>query len=265
MMVFPGKVGHDSYPPFPGVEPYGTQRAVTEERAHRKRVVANGYRIFAMHRWGQLGDGHVTARDPQHLDRFWVLDWAVPFHAATPDSLVLVGPDGEVTDEQGKRTGSINTAAYNIHAPLYAARSDVLGACHTHTQHGTPWSANVKPFTALSQESCAFVFDQALFNDEEVEVLTLDGGRRIASTLGKAKLCLLRNHGMLTVGQTVESAIGWFVMAERVAEVHVKAPNGIAISDIAAKAAADTLSPDIVGWRMYQWLVKSTLDRIPNV
>ena len=159
----------------------------------------------------------------------------------------------------GRPTGGVNTAGYHIHSPLYRARPDVMGAVHTHTQHGTPWAANVEPFRALSQESCAFVFDQALFDDEEVEVLSTAGGERIAQALGANKLCILRNHGLLTVGQTVESAIGWFVMAERVAEVHVKAPNGRAISDNAAKIAATTLAPDSVGWRMFQWLDRSVV------
>jgi hypothetical protein len=87
-----------------------------------------------------------------------------------------------------------------------------------------------------------FVFDQALFDDEEVEVLSIDGGRRIAAALGNKKFCILRNHGLLTVGRSVEESVGWFVMAERVAEVHVKAPNGRPISDEAAALAASTLA-----------------------
>ncbi len=249
------------YPEFPGVEPYDAVRDVAAERAHRRRMCAIGYRIFGAMRWGQLGDGHISARDPELTDHFWLLDWGVPFRAATVDRLVLVGPDGSVKDEHGEPTGAVNTAGFNIHAPLLAARPDVVSAAHTHTQFGTPWSANVEPFRAISQESCAFVFDQAIFDDEEVEVLSSDGGRRIAESLGDHKLCLLRNHGMLTVGRTVESAVGWFVMAERVAEVHVKAPDGRAISDEAAKVAASTLSPDDVGWRVFQWLQR---DLVPD-
>ena len=88
------------------------------------------------------------------------------------------------------------------------------------------------------------MFDQALFDDEEVEVLSIDGGKRIAAALGNRKFCILRNHGLLTVGRSVEESIGWFVKAERVAEVHVKAPNGRPISDEAAALAASTLAPD---------------------
>ncbi len=254
-------VAHESpYPAFPGVEPYGTTRSVADERRHRKRSCALGYRIFGAKRWGELGDGHISARDPEHTDRFWVLDWGVPFGRATVGDLVLVGPDGEVTDEELRPTGAVNTAGYHIHTPILAARPDAVSAAHTHTAFGTPWAANVQPFRAISQESCSFVFDQAMFDDHEVEVLTTEGGARIAAALGPHKLVILRNHGLLTVGRSVEEAVGWFVTAERVAEVHVKAPNGLAIDDDAAKTAASTLACDEQGWRVFQWLVTNTVD-----
>jgi ribulose-5-phosphate 4-epimerase/fuculose-1-phosphate aldolase len=183
----------------------------------------------------------------------------VPFGEATVDQLVLVGPDGRVMDAEGVPTGAVNTAGYNIHAPVLAARPAAVSAAHTHTGFGTPWSANVRPFRAISQESCAFVFDQALFDDEEVEVLSYDGGKRIAAALGDTKLCILRNHGLLTVGGSVEEAVGWFVMAERVAEVHVKAPEALEISDRAAVVAADTLAPPSTGWRLFQWLLRNVV------
>jgi len=222
------------YPTFAGVEPFDAVRTPEAERAHRKRMCALGYRIFGSMRWGQLGDGHISARDPILTDHFWLLDWGTPFREATVDQLVLVGPDGRVMDADGNATGAINTAGFNIHAPLLAARPDVVSAAHTHTGFGTPWAANVEPFRALSQESCAFVFDQALFDDE---------------------------HGSLTVGGSVEEAVGWFVMSERVAEVHVNAPNGRAISDEAAAIAAETLAPSPTGWRLFQWLRR---DLVPD-
>src|ERR1041385_2075837 len=133
-------VTSDSYPPFDGVEPYGTVRSIADERAHRKRMCAIGYRIFGALRWGMLGDGHISARDPLFTDHFWLLDWGVPFGAATVHQLVLVGPDGKVKDADGNSTGAVNTAGYNIHYPLLAARPDVVSASHTHTAFGTPWS-----------------------------------------------------------------------------------------------------------------------------
>jgi hypothetical protein len=188
--------------------------------------VAIGYRIFSALRWGQLGDGHITARDPERPDHFWVLGHGIPFWAATVDNLALVGPDGSVVD--GPAAGGINYAAHNIHWPILAARPDLVSAAHTHTQFGTPWSANVRPFRPISQEACVFVYDQSIYRGEDLEVATMDG---------------------------------LFVMAERVAEVHVKAPDAVPISDDAAKAVEGTMGCDTVGWRVFQWLAR---DLVPD-
>jgi ribulose-5-phosphate 4-epimerase/fuculose-1-phosphate aldolase len=248
------------YPPMGDIEPMDTIRSIEDERAHRKQQCAIGYRIFASRHWGQLGDGHISARDPEFADHFWLLDYGVPFGRATVDDLVLVSPDGRVAEGvAGSPGGAVNTAGYNIHHPVHEARPDAVSAAHTHTGFGTPWSANVEPFRAISQEATAFLFDQAVFDDEEVEVLTVAGGRRIADAIGANKLCILRNHGLLTVGRTVEEAVGWFVLAERVAEVHVKAPDGKAISDEGAKVAAATMAGHDVGWRVFQWLARDVV------
>lgn len=241
------------YPKMPGLT--DGPRTVEEERAHRKRMCALGYRIFAAHRWGSVGDGHISARDPKHTDSFWVLRWGVPFRSATVDDLVLVGPDGTAAEADGSPCIGVNTAGYNIHYPVLAARPDAVSAAHTHTPFGTPWSANVRPFRPISQESTIFVFDQAMFDDEEVEVLTVDGGKRIAASLGGAKLVILRNHGLLTAGATVEAAVAWFVMAERVAEVHVKAPDAEPISEEAARVAAETMGLHEAAVSTFWWLV----------
>ncbi|MDW3221221.1 MAG: class II aldolase/adducin family protein [Acidimicrobiales bacterium] len=230
-----------------------------ELRLLRKWEVAIGYRIFARMRWGQLGDGHITARDPILTDHFWVLGYGIPFWAATIHNLTLIGPDG--SGVMGPTENGINHAGYCIHHPILDTHPHLASAAHTHTGFGTPWSANVQPFRAISQESCALVFDQALYEGQDLEVLTTDGGYRIAEALGTNKVCILRNHGLLTGGHSPAEAVGWFVMAERVAEVHVKAPDAPAISDEAAKEVEATLGPWHVGWRQFQWLAR---DLVPD-
>jgi ribulose-5-phosphate 4-epimerase/fuculose-1-phosphate aldolase len=234
-------------------------RDVEELRLLRKWEVAIGYRIFAELGWGQMGDGHITARDPILTDYFWMLGYGIPFREATIHNLTLVGPDGQGVE--GPLDAGVNTAGYCIHGPLLAARPDLVSAAHTHTGYGTPWSANVVPFEAISQESCAFVFDQSLYEGETLEVLSTEGGVEIAETMGTTKLCILRNHGLLTTGFSPGEAVGWFVMAERVAEVHVKATAPKPVSDDAAKGVAATLAVSTVGWRQFQWLAR---DLVPD-
>ncbi|MEZ5294701.1 MAG: class II aldolase/adducin family protein [Ilumatobacteraceae bacterium] len=105
----------------------------------------------------------------------------MPFNAATVDALVLVGPDGSVKNHDFEPTGAVNTAGFNIHSPVLAARPEAVSAAHTHTQFGTPWAANVEPFRAISQESC--VVRPGDVRRREVEVLSYDGGKRIAAAL----------------------------------------------------------------------------------
>jgi ribulose-5-phosphate 4-epimerase/fuculose-1-phosphate aldolase len=209
------------------------QRSAEEIRAERKQQVALGYRILASQRWGDLGDGHISARDPERTDCFWLLRYGVSYHAARVADLVLVGPDGQLVEGEGV----INTAAFYIHHPILMARPDAVSATHVHTGWGTPFSAEVRPILPISQESCIFFEDHAIFDDEEVQVQSVDGGKRIAFALGDKRAIILRNHGLLTVAPRVDECVGSFVHMERVAEVHMKARDAVPISPEAARFA----------------------------
>ncbi len=244
-----------SYPPLRLESREPTFDDPAEDRLHRKRQCALGYRAFGALHWGQLGDGHISARDPERLDCFWLLRYGVPFDQATVDDLVLVGPDGSLVEGDGQ----INMTAYNIHMPIHDARPEVLSVVHTHTAYGTPWSANLQPFRAISQEACSFVYDQSIFGGEEVNVMSYECGKGIAEAMGGTRLCMLRNHGPLTVGRSVAEAVGFFVMADRAAEVHVKAPEAVAISDEMAKSMAEWAELPEVGWASFQYLVRTVI------
>lgn len=210
----------------------------TEEiRARRKRDCALGYRLFAVQRWGDLGDGHISARDPERTDCFWMLRWGVSYHAATVSDLVLVGPNGELVEGEG----TINIAGYYIHHPILAARPDLVSAVHVHTGWGSPFSAEARMFEPISQESCIFFEDHALWDDEEVQVQSVTAGRRIAEVLGQNSAIILRNHGLLTGGDSVAEAVGRFVYMERVAELHMKVRDPKPISAESARFAKEDL------------------------
>ena len=207
--------------------------SVAEIRARRKRECALGYRLFAAHRWGDLGDGHISARDPEKTDCFWMLRWGVSYHAARVSDLVLVGPDGSLVEGEG----TINIAGYYIHHPILEERPDLVSAVHVHTGWGSPFSAEARMIEPISQESCIFFEDHALWNDEEVQVQSVPAGRRIAEALGQNSAIILRNHGLLTAGDSVAEAVGRFVYMERVAELHMKVYEPKPISAGAARFA----------------------------
>ena len=231
--------------------------SIEQIRARRKRDCALGYRLFAAQKWGDLGDGHISARDPERTDCFWMLRYGVSYHAATVSDLVLVGPNGELV----KGEGFINIAGYYIHQPILDARHDLVSAVHVHTGWGTPFSAEARMMEPISQESCIFFEDHALWNDEEVQVQSVEAGRRIAATMGQNKAIILRNHGLLTGGDSVAEAVGSFVYMERVAEVHMKARIPKPISAKAARFAKEDLVKFGVGRAAFASMLKR---HIPN-
>jgi len=231
----------DSVPTRPSQEPTMSPRPTLspdEARARIQREVALGYRIFAALRWGDLGDGHISGRDPERKDCFWLLRYGISYHVATIRDLVLVGPDGSVVEGEG----AINPAAYYIHHPVLAARPDVVSAAHVHTGWGTPFAAELRPVEPITQESCIFFEDHALFDDEEVQIQDCQGGERIARAMGSNRAIILRNHGLLTVGPDVAEAVASFVLLERVAEAHMKARHAKPISTNSARYAKSDLT-----------------------
>lgn len=242
--------------------------AIDAERSRRKMQVAQGYQLFASYGWGDDGAGHITARDPERIDHMWLLAGGVAFRHATPDALVLVGPDGQISEGRGgagyaggreRDNLGFNVTAYNIHHPIHEARKEVVAAVHTHTPYGTPLSALAEPLRMVCQEACGFHGDQAIYEGEDVDVQEVEGGRRIAKALGPNRLIFLANHGMLAVGSSVAAAIGFFYLAERAAEVQMKAPNARVISDAAAARTHDGYGHESTGELVFDYLVKSRL------
>ena len=228
------------------------------ERARLLTDLARAYRLFGVLRWGELGDGHITCRDPVRADHMWLLRYGVTFERATVDDLVLVGPDGTATDHDG-RAAPINNAAYRIHHPIHEARPDIGAVAHTHTQWGTPFSAERRMISPINQEATCFFDDHVLFDDGEVQVRSTDGGKRIAAALGGCRAAILANHGLLTVGTSPADAVGWFVLAERVAEVQMKAREAIPISAESARLAHDDLTRGDFGWSLFGWAARRHL------
>ena len=109
-------------------------------------------------KWGDLGDGHISARDPERTDCFWMLRYGVSYDDVKVSDLVLVGPDGKLAEGRG----GVNFAGYYIHQPILEARPDLVSAVHVHTGWGTPFSSEARLFDPISQESCIFFEDHAL-------------------------------------------------------------------------------------------------------
>ncbi|MHA6760525.1 class II aldolase/adducin family protein [Streptacidiphilus sp. PAMC 29251] len=232
---------------------------VEEERRHRKERLVVALRLFGKFGFEEGVAGHITVRDPEWTDHFWVNPFAMSFRQITVGDLILVNHEGQVV--QGRH--HVNTAAFAIHSQVHAARPDVIAAAHSHSLYGKTLSSLGELLEPLTQDVCAFYESHALFDDYTGVVLDQEEGRRIATALGGHKAVILRNHGLLTVGDSVDAAAWWFITMERSCQVQLMAKAAgkpVHVDHDSAVLTRDQLGNDLVAWINYQPLAAGHAD-----
>jgi ribulose-5-phosphate 4-epimerase/fuculose-1-phosphate aldolase len=232
-------------------------------RQHGKQRLAAGFRLFGRFGFSEGIAGHITFRDPVEPDTFWVNPFGMPFSHIRVSDLVRVDHNGEVVEGEW----TVNRAAFCIHAAVHIARPEVAAAAHSHSVHGKAFSALGKLLDPLTQDSCAFFEDHALFDDYTGVVLDVEEGKRIAHALGDHKAAILRNHGLLTVGATVDSAVWWFITMERTCQAQLLADAAgqtVKIDPDQARLAYTQVGLEPAGWfsfqPLYDWITRQEPD-----
>jgi ribulose-5-phosphate 4-epimerase/fuculose-1-phosphate aldolase len=241
-----------------------TFTSVEDERLHRKQRLAASFRLFSRFGFDEGVAGHITARDPERLDHFWVNPFGMHFGHISVSDLILVNDKGEVVE--GDRM--VNTAAFAIHSQVHAARPDVVAAAHAHSVYGKTWSTLGRLLDPLTQDVCAFYGDHALFDDYTGVVLDVEEGKRIAHALGDHKAVILRNHGLLSVGHSVDEAAWWFITMERSCQVQLMAEAAgtpVKISPDNAQLTASQVGNHLAGWFGFQPLYDRILREQPDL
>jgi ribulose-5-phosphate 4-epimerase/fuculose-1-phosphate aldolase len=219
-----------------------------DERRHRKERLAGALRIFGRFGFSEGVAGHITARDPERPDHFWVNPFGMSFRHVRVSDLILVNHDGEIVEG----TGALNRAAFVIHSAVHKARPDVVAAAHAHSVHGKAFSSLGKLLDPITQDACAFFEDHVLCSAYGGRiVLETHAGEALAEALGPSKAAIHQNHGLFTVGQSVEEAAWWFVTMERTAQAQLLAeaagtPKLIPPED--ARYTRDQIGHPLAGW-----------------
>lgn len=246
---------------LPGPPKFGS---IAEQRRHIKQRLAGAFRLFSKFGFDEGVAGHITARDPEFSDRFWVNPFGVYFGQIKASDMILVNHKGEVVE--GNRP--VNAAAFAIHSQVHAARPDCMAAAHAHSMYGKTWSMLGRLLDPLTQDACAFYQDHALFDDYTGVVLDTEEGKRIAQTLGNRKAIILRNHGLLTVGKTVDEAVWWFITMERSCQAQLMAEAAgkpVLISEDNARLTYAQIGSEFAGWFQFQPLWQSIVKEQPDL
>ncbi|XP_016403752.1 alpha-adducin-like isoform X4 [Sinocyclocheilus rhinocerous] len=178
------------------------------------------YRLADLFGWSQLIYNHLTVRLNSEQERFLIVPFGLLYSEVTASSLVKINLQGEIVDRGSTNLG-VNQAGFTLHSAIYAARPDVKCIVHIHTPAGTAVSAmkcGLLPISpeALSLGEVAYHDYHGILVDEEENVL-------IQKNLGpKSKVLILRNHGLVSVGETIEEAFYYIHNLVTACEIQVR-------------------------------------------
>ena len=222
------------------------------ERQRRKERLACGLRTMGRLHLAEGVAGHVTVRDPEFTDRFWVNPFGHNFKLMTVSDLICVDHNGDVVI--GERP--VNAAAFAIHSELHKARPDVMAAAHSHSMYGRTFSTLGKPLKMISQDATMFYNDIALCSEGSgAVVLDTAVGQAMGKALGNKKALIHQNHGLITTGGSVDAAVWWFIALERLCQSQLLAESAgepIEIPEHLCEDGYKAQGNDIAGWFQFQ-------------
>lgn len=183
-----------------------------------RALVALGCRALDIEEQGDLVWGHVSARDPDGRG-IWMKASTLGFEEVGPENVLLVDRDGDVLEGEGRRH-----AEYPIHTEVMAARPDVGSVVHTHAASAVAFAATDGPLRPISHEGTLFVPpDVARFTKTGDLILTRELGEAVAQALGDRNALLLVNHGIVTAGPDVPTAVMTAILLERACRMQLSA------------------------------------------
>ncbi|KAK6322824.1 hypothetical protein J4Q44_G00076160 [Coregonus suidteri] len=217
------------------------------------------YRLTDLFGWSQLIYNHLTVRVNSDQERFLIVPFGLLYSEVSASSLVKINIQGEMVDRGSTNLG-INQAGFTLHSAIYAARPDIKCIVHVHTPAGAAVSAmkcGLLPISpeALTLGEVAYHDYHGILVDEEEKVL-------IQKNLGPtSKVLILRNHGLVSVGETVEEAFYYIHNLVTACEIQVRTlasaggPDNLVMLDPAKYKARPRCSEHVEGSTHPKWLV----------
>ncbi len=195
---------------------------VSPEEWQARVDLAAAYRLVAHYGWDDLVFTHISARVPGPEHHFLINPYGMMFDEMTASSLVKVDLDGNIVMATPYQ---INPAGFTIHSAVHAAREDALCVIHLHTDYGIAVSAQQDGLLPISQQAL-FALSSLAYHDYEGLALNEEEKPRLIADLGNKTFLILRNHGLLTVGQTVADAFMSMFLLERACKIQILAQSG---------------------------------------
>ena len=198
------------------------KEVVSAEEWQLRVNLAAAYRLVAAYGWSDLVFTHISARIPGPEHAFLINPYGLMFDEITASSLVLIDQQcNKLCDSQFP----VNPAGFTIHSCIHEVRDDAGCVLHTHSRAGVAVSAQKAGVLPLSQQS-TLILNSLAYHDYEGIALHAEEKPRLQANLGTANFLMLRNHGLLTVGRTIQDAFLNMYFFESTCRIQIDAQAG---------------------------------------
>lgn len=230
----------------------------TLAQARTREDLAALFRLVAHFRMTDLIDTHISARIPGTDDEFFINRYGVLFDEMRPEDLVRVDAKGHAleTDADGELP-NVNAAGFTIHSAVHSARPEVACVVHTHTGDGIAVAAQQRGLLPISQHALRF-YNKVGYHDYEGIALELAERERLIRDLADHPVMILRNHGLLATGTTIQEAFVNIYFLERACQAQIKAlaggePLTIPPPEVCARTAQQFMRPGMDTYNQRTW------------
>uniref|UniRef100_A0A4W3K4V7 Adducin 3 (gamma) a n=1 Tax=Callorhinchus milii TaxID=7868 RepID=A0A4W3K4V7_CALMI len=183
--------------------------------------IASLYRVLDLFGWAHLASTYITVRVSKEHDHFLIVPRGLSYSEATASNLVKINIIGEVVD-QGSTTLRIDHGAFSPHAAIYAIRPDVRCAIHIHTPAAAAVSTMRCGILPISQE--ALILGDVAYHDYHGSLDDESDRSQLQKCLGTTcKILVLRNHGVVALGESIEEAFLYAYTVQFACEIQVRA------------------------------------------
>lgn len=179
------------------------------------------YRLVAYYKMTDLIDTHISLRLPHEPEHFLINHYGVAFDKMRASDLVKIDHEGNIVEDYDQ-TKKVNVAGFVIHSALHHARNNINCVIHTHTADGIAVSAQKHGLLPISQHALKF-YNRLAYHNYEGIALSTEERERLVRDMGSHRAMILRNHGLLATGETIQRAFHEIYFLERACQAQVKA------------------------------------------
>jgi len=210
-----------------------------------RETLTNAGRVLAMEGQGDYVAGHISVRLPDSPERFLMKPAGIGLEEMTPDNIITVGLDGRKQHGTMSRHNEVF-----IHSEVLRARPEIQAVIHTHPPHAVAFSSLGRKLVPVGNDGVTFSAGLPIFDETTDLIISRERGESVARCLGEHPALILRNHGIVAAGRSIEEAVWVALKLERACRVQMLAeaaggPKLVADGEDLNKKRARSNRPDL--------------------